>query len=251
MRWLVFIMMVLMGEAVIAQPVFTKEQFIQGADILPYRLLYPPGYNAKKTYPLVVFLHGSGVRGNDNEAQLKFIPPAFTNDSIRNKYPFLLLVPQCPKNDVWVNFPAFPNSLHATDTPTTAANMVIALVREYISEKKADKKQVIITGLSMGGEGTLDIIAREPNLFAKAVAICPVGDTSTAASIRHMPLWIFHGDADNVNEVKYSRIMVNALKQAGSKVRYTEYPGVGHKCWDKAYAAPGLIDWLFANNNRK
>lgn len=163
-----------------AQVVFTKELFVQGNDTLRYRLLAPANYDPAHTYPLLVYLHGSGQRGSDNEALLSKLAPIFTSDSFRNAYPCYLLVPQCPRGDAWVNFPDFPQSLHATDTATRAGRLVLALVEEMRSKANIDKRRVYLTGYSMGGEGTLDLLARKPEMFAAAIALCPVADTANA-----------------------------------------------------------------------
>jgi predicted peptidase len=224
---------------------FRKSIFVSGTDTLHYRLLYPSNYTPSKNYPLVLFLHGSGARGNDNEKQLTNLPASLMDSANRTEYPSFLLVPQCPSNDVWVNFPDFPNSLEATRTPTTAGRLALALVDDLSKKINIDSRRLYITGYSMGGEGTFDLISRRPDLFAAAIPICPVADTSKANNIRHIPIWIFHGDNDKVNDVIYSRLMSAALKQAGANVKYTEYSGIGHSCWNKAYSEPGLWAWLF------
>lgn len=224
---------------------FRKEVFVTAGDSLPYRLLYPKNYNPRKKYPVVLFLHGSGVRGNDNEKQLASVPAALTESAGREKYQSFILVPQCPAKDVWVKFPGFPNSLTATPEPTPAARSVFKLLDSLIAHTAIDKKRVYVTGYSMGGEGALDFIARRPELFAAAVPICSVSDTATAKVIRKIPIWVFHGDDDKVNDVKYSRIMIEALKQQGAKPIYTEYPGVPHNSWTKAYQEPELFGWMF------
>ena len=97
----------------------------------------------------------------------------------------------------------------------------------------------------MGGEGTFDFLTRRPDLFAAAIPICSVSDTGKANLIYKIPLWAFHGDQDDVNNVKYSRLMINALKKLNGNPIYTEYPGIKHNSWSKAYSEPGLFDWLF------
>ncbi len=229
---------------------FSYERFVQGSDTLLYRLLLPVNYDPAHTYPLLVFLHGAGVRGNDNETQVNRMPRVFVNDTFRNVYPCIFVVPQCPLKDTWVNFAGFPQSLHATDTPTTSARLVLELVKQLSARKSVDKKRIYLTGLSMGGEGTLDLMARNPKLFAAGVAICPVADTAHAEILKHKPIWLFHGDNDAINNVVYSRIMVEALKKKGSSVRYTEYAGEGHSIWNKAYAEPELFKWLFNQRSK-
>jgi predicted peptidase len=196
-------------------------------------------------YPIVLFLHGAGERGTDNDIQLAVMPGQLVSAAGQSKYPCFILAPQCPKNDVWVNFPQFPEVLQAPDTPTTAMRMVIEVMVKLEKELPVDKHRVYLTGYSMGGEGSFDLLIRRPDWFAAAIPICSVSDTSKAGRISKIPIWAFHCDQDNVNDVKYSRLMINALKSHGGNPKYTEYPGVKHNSWGMAYKEPALYDWLF------
>ncbi|QKJ32226.1 prolyl oligopeptidase family serine peptidase [Mucilaginibacter mali] len=227
-------------------PSFTKAVYVSGTDSLPYRLLYPLHYDQHKKYPIVLFLHGAGQRGKDNESPLAGVPQALTDPIGREKYPCFILVPQCAKKDVWVKFPGFPESLQATDLPTPSARAAFAQLDILISQLPIDKKRVYIMGYSMGGEGTFDFLTRQPELFAAAIPICSVSDTAKARLIHKIPVWAFHGDQDEVNNVRYSRMMIGALKKQGGKPIYTEFPGAKHNIWMQAYSQPGLFDWLFA-----
>ena len=112
-------------------------------------------------------------------------------------------------------------------------------------EYSIDPQRIYLTGLSMGGYGTWDLLARKPDLFAAGVPVCGGGDESTAEKFAKVPVWVFHGDKDTAVPVGRSRTMVEALKKAGGHPKYTEYAGVGHNPWDKAYADPKLMNWLF------
>jgi predicted peptidase len=226
--------------------VFQKKLFIQRGDTLRFRLLYPLNYSTTKNYPLVLFLHGSGAQGRDNLAQLIDVPEEFIDSAHRIKYSSFVLVPQCAKKDTWVNFPAFPKSLQPTDSPTPSARLTLALVNTLSESLPVDNNKIYLTGPSMGGEGTFDFLTRKPSLFAAAIPICGVADTSAAKYIKHIPIWIFHGDQDAVNNVEYSRMMNSALKKAGGNPKYTEYKGMQHKCWVKVYHEPELFAWLFS-----
>ena len=107
-----------------------------------------------------------------------------------------------------------------------------------------DTKRVYLTGLSMGGEGTWSLAAAHPDRWAAIVPICGGGDLRTAAKIKDIPCWCFHGDADKMIRVQLSRDMIGALRKAGGRPLYHEYPGVGHNCWDRTYAMPDLYEWL-------
>ncbi|MBO9634093.1 MAG: dienelactone hydrolase family protein [Chitinophagaceae bacterium] len=226
---------------------FEKRQFILGGDTLPYRLLYPQDYKPGKKYPLLLFLHGAGAWGTDNEKPLKSLPAVFLDSLNRKKYPCFILVPQCTKQEPWVRFPGFPNSIATPDTPTTSTRLALKLIHSLKKELPVKTKCIYITGLSLGGEGTFDFLSRAPGLFAAAVPICGIADTAKAAIYKKVPLWAFHGDEDDVNNVKYTRMVIARLKEAGGKPKYTEYKGVKHNSWIKAYAEPTLLDWLFGN----
>ncbi|ACU02314.1 phospholipase/Carboxylesterase [Pedobacter heparinus DSM 2366] len=229
---------------------YTKDVYVTSKDSLPYRLLYPLNYNKNKKYPIVVFLHGSGQRGNNNEAQLTGVPKRLTDSAGRVKYACFILAPQCSKKDVWVKFPNFPASLETTKLATPATKSVLAKLDLLIKNLPIDPKRVYVTGYSMGGEGAFDFLARRPGLFAAAIPICSVSDTAKARLIYKIPIWAFHGDQDDVNDVKYSRLMITALENRKGTPKYTEYQGVKHNSWLKAYEEPGLFDWLFSQRRR-
>lgn len=231
-------------------PVFEKAVYQTRQDSLPYRLLYPQNYNPKQKYPLLLFLHGMGVRGNDNQKQIVNLPKALLTAQGRAAYHCFILVPQCPGNDVWVKFPEFPKSLSATVKPTKSTASALALLANLQQQLPIDRNRIYVMGNSMGGEATFDFLARKPKLFAGAIPICAVADTATARRIYRTPIWAFHGNQDDVNDVKYTRMMVDALRQRGGKPKYTEYPGIKHNSWDKAYAEPELFDWLFAQSKK-
>lgn len=233
------------------QPHFEKAVYHNKLDSLPYRLLYPLNYQPSKKYPLLVFLHGMGGRGNDNQKQLNGFPKILTTIESRQRYNCFILVPQCPSTDVWVKFPQFPKSLKATSKPTKSAQLVFALLAQLQKQLPIADRKIYVMGNSMGGEATFDFLARKPKLFAAGIPICAVADTATAKYIAPIPIWAFHGDQDDVNEVKYTRMMIESLKKQGGQPKYTEYPGVKHNSWDKAYVEPGLFDWLFSQERNK
>jgi predicted peptidase len=248
----IFVFLMITYQEIEAQQIlpFTKNVYSTGKDSLPYRLLYPLRYNKHKRYPIVLFLHGAGQRGTDNEVQLTGVPKALTDSSGREKYPCFIFVPQCPKKDVWVKFPHFPESLQTTTLPTLSAQAALGQLDLLISQLPVDRKRVYVIGYSMGGEGAFDFLTRRPDLFAAAIPICSVADTARASLIYQIPIWAFHGDQDDVNDIRYSRLMIDALKKYKGTPIYTEYPGIKHNSWSKAYNEPGLFDWLFSQKRR-
>lgn len=233
---------------------YKKALFIRGIDTLRYRILYPEGYESQKSYPLVVFLHGAGERGNDNEHQLDLGASLFLRDSLRNQFPAIVVFPQCPFDSTWNRFTVPSDTTEAynrsldTSAPTTPERL-IKLVMDSLSENKiVDKKRIYIGGLSLGAFGTYDLVIHYPYYFAAAFAICGQANvrlfTEKAANV---PIWIFHGDIDNVIPVQPDRDLYKALKKAGAKnLKYIEYPGVMHNSWINAFAEPALFPWLFS-----
>ena len=152
---------------------YQKKYFILNNDTLPYRLLLPKEYNANKKYPLILFLHGAGERGNDNEKELVHGADLFLRDSIREKYPAIILFPQCPEESYWSNVDrkeqAHGEERYTFQTggdPTIAMNLLQRLLKQIIKEYPVEKKQIYVGGLSMGGMGTFEIVYRNPKLFA-------------------------------------------------------------------------------------
>jgi len=224
---------------------FEKVVFINGSnEELPYRLMYPADYKATRKYPLVLFLHGAGSQGDDNEAHLSEVPQVLLNAAISEKYACFVLAPQCPKNDAWAWFPQYP-LCSTTKDPSKSSRLTLELIDSLIGKLQIDQRRIYVTGLSLGGEGTFDIVTRRPHFFAAAVPVCGIADTSKADLMKNTPLWIFHGDSDNINPVDYSRNMVKALKNKGISPIYTEYKGVKHDSWTNAYQEPELLNWMF------
>jgi predicted peptidase len=213
---------------------------------LPYRLLKSDHPEEGKTYPLVVFLHGAGERGSDNEKQLTHGVAEFARADNRKKYPCFLVAPQCPAGQGWVNVNWGAASHRISAKPARNGALVLELIDALRKEYPIDPNRIYLTGLSMGGYGTWDLLMRRPELFAAAVPICGGGDDSEAAKIAKIPVWVFHGARDQAVKVERSRTMVAALKKAGGQPRYTEYPDVAHDSWVPAYRTPELMEWLFA-----
>jgi predicted peptidase len=120
-----------------------------------------------------------------------------------------------------------------------------------LRDSAVNDNRVYITGLSMGGYGTWDALARRPNFFAAALPICGGGDPKTVARFVNVPIWCFHGDKDEAVRVQRSREMIEALKNAGGEPKYTEYAGVGHNSWTQTYANPAVFEWLFTQLRRQ
>ena len=225
---------------------FSINQYVNDkGDTLLYRLLYPDSDTLRK-YPLVIFLHGSGERGNDNEAQLKWGAQNFADDRAMIMHPAIVIVPQCPANMQWSNFTRGQGTLLTLKpTPSKPMELLMELIRQSIKNLPVDTNRIYITGLSMGGYGTYDAIERYPQLFAAAVPVCGGGDVSRAATVAHIPIWIFLGAEDPAVNPLYSLEMLKALTKAGAHPGFTQYPQVGHFSWLGAYSDPLMMEWLF------
>jgi predicted peptidase len=194
-----------------------------------YVLFVPHDYKADKAYPVILFLHGSGESGSDGKKQAG----QGLGNAIKKRekdFPFIAIFPQSQKR-TW----------KADSDDSKRALEILELVQK---EYKTDPKRIYLTGLSLGGYGTWALAAKYPDRWAAIVPICGGGDRADAGKIKNIPCWCFHGDADNAVKVDRSREMMEALKKAGGEPKYTEYPGVGHNSWDKAYATPELWEWL-------
>ncbi len=215
-------------------------------DTLQYRLLIPD-HAQHQRFPLVLFLHGVGERGTDNEAQLLWGVMSFATDQAMTAYPSIVVAPQCPPDQYWANFGENEktNDLKLLPKPTKPMELLLGLIEQLVQDYPIDTNRIYITGLSMGGFGTFDALERCPNLFAAAVPVCGGGDNSKAASIAHVPIWVFHGADDGTVDPGYSAGMVAALMNAGARPGFTLYPSVGHFSWLAAYSDPLMMAWLF------
>jgi predicted peptidase len=227
---------------------------VHNGDTMPYRVLLPLNFDPQKKYPLILFLHGAGERGNDNDRQLMNGGNLFLKDSIRQKYPAIVVFPQCPDGSYWSNVSIRVDSaLHKRifdfkedGPPTKAMKLLMDLLRSLEDNYPLDKKRMYVGGLSMGGMGTYELVRRKPKIFAAAFAICGGANPATATKMTKPAWWIFHGLKDPVVPPQFSEDMAAALKQAGASVRLTIYPEDGHNSWDDAFKEPDLFAWMFS-----
>lgn len=219
--------------------------FKQGDETLNYRLLEPKDYDASKQYPLVLFLHGAGERGDDNKAQLKHVAGIFVKPEAREKFPCFVLAPQCPKDGRWVDVNWGAKTHTTPDKPAGSMALVLATIEQLQKQYSIDAKRLYVMGLSMGGYGTWDLVARHPTMFAAAVPICGGGDETQAEKLVGLPIWCFHGSKDTVVMPSRSQNMIEAIKKAGGEPKYTEFPNAAHDSWTPATQEAELLPWLF------
>ena len=234
---------------------YEKQFFISNEDTLPCRILTPVNYKQGDKYPLVIVLHGIGERGNNNESQLIWGGDLFVDSANRAKFPAVVVFPQCPADQRWApekwieakNDSLGGRRIYSDSAIQKPLKMVLDFIDTLVAAGLVDPKRIYVGGLSMGGMGTFDILARRPDLFAAAFPICGAGDPHAISKYRKgLPIWVFHGAADPTVLVSNSRLMVDLLQKNKFKVRYTEYPGVGHDSWKNAFAEKDLLPWLFA-----
>lgn len=210
---------------------------------LPYRLLTPLHYDPAKSYPIILYLHGAAARGDDNAEPLNWGPKLFLDQGIREKHDFFLLVPQCPRAEGWTQ-----STLLGSVREGQSLVLALELMRTELPKQfSIDPKRRYLTGVSMGGHAVWTEMILHPGFFAAAIPVCAAGNASsvTEAAAR-FPVWVFHSDDDHLVPVEYARQMVKAWRAHGGLAKYTEYTGLKHSSWKKAYADPAMYDWLFA-----
>ena len=193
---------------------------------MQYLLYLPPAYDSsEEQWPLLLFLHGAGERGDDLELVKVHGPPKMIAEG--RDFPFVVVSPQCPKDEWWSI-----DALHD-------------LINEIVETHRIDTAKIYVTGLSMGGYATWRLACTYPKQFAAVVPICGGGEPEKAPLMKEVPTWVFHGAKDEAVPLQQSQEMVDALKAAGSDVRFTVYPEGGHvEAWQNAYGDPALWEWL-------
>lgn len=232
---------------------FKSETLVVNQDTLPFRILAPKDLQADKKYPLILFLHGSGERGSDNELQLTHGADLFLREDIRKDYPAYVVFPQCREGTKWNNsvWEPGPVARRYTFPEQIQYNLYQELLQSLLvlleSALPLDTDRLYVGGLSMGGMGTFEIVQRNPGKFAAAFAICGGAHPSTASRLQGPSWWIFHGDSDSVVPSKHSEEMYSAMKDLNIDVRLKLYEGVDHDSWTQAFAEPELLPWLFSH----
>lgn len=234
---------------------FTKNLFVLNGDTLPVRILYPEDFDPSKKYPLMLFLHGRGESGNDNEKQLTHGSKMFLDPAFRSKYKAVVVFPQCSKDSYWSNVNITTDekgkrhfNFQKGGKPTKAMTLLMAYLDELENLNYLDKQRLYIGGLSMGGMGTYEVLRRTPDTFAAAFAICGGDNVKNVKKYANkLPLWLFHGAKDDVVDPQFTLNIAKKLKQKGSTYKLTIYPNANHNSWDPAFAEPQLLPWLFSH----
>ena len=209
----------------------TFEKEVTKTIALDYLLSLPESYDADsaKNWPLVVFLHGAGERGDDLEKVSIHGPPKRVREGA--EFPFILASPQCPADEWWTEQP------------------VLELVEHLEATYQVDSSRIYLTGLSMGGYGTWHFATLAPNRFAAIVPVCGGGVPYKMRWIDHLPVWAFHGGKDNVVPPSESQVLIEELKKRlNDSAKLTVYPEAGHDSWSETYANPDVYEWLLSHS---
>lgn len=217
-----------------AKPIHTKHYLNkEGTDeiLLGYQLYLPPDYEQiENKLPLILFLHGANLRGDNLDKVLEVGIPRLLEDG--KQLPFVVVSPQCRSNTTW------------------SVSKLDLLLNSITSNFKVDTNRIYLTGFSMGGAGTWAMALRYPKRFAAVAPVSGWEDTTYAEVLKDLPIWVFHGDSDQIISVKESENMVNKISALGGNIKFTKYPGLDHNIWYKTYNNDQLYEW-FLKNKRK
>jgi predicted peptidase len=249
MKGILILGMACAGLASASQPV-AREWKAPDGSLVRYRWSEPGKIEPGRRYPLVLFLHGSGERGDDNRIQVRHGVRPILDAARRLGEPCFLIAPQCPDERWWSPMDAQFKHLVAARQPNPLLDPVLALVDEIMATRPVDPRRFYVTGLSMGGFATWDLLGRVPDKIAAAIPICGGGDPSLAASFKHVPIHAFHGEIDPEVPVSATREMIAALRKAGGEPKVTYFPDEGHVCWPQVYDNIEVIRWLFAQRRK-
>ncbi|MFI4849517.1 MAG: prolyl oligopeptidase family serine peptidase [Gimesia chilikensis] len=197
---------------------------------MDYLIYLPENYDEKEKWPLMLFLHGAGERGDNLDLVTVHGPPKLIKNG--KQFPFIVVSPQCPKEQLWQ-----PVEL-------------TALLNDIEKKYKVDKDRIYVTGLSMGGFGTWSLAAYTPYRFAALMPICGGGEKFWVKKIKHVPIWVFHGAKDGAVPLERSQTLVDVLKKEKADVSFTIYPEAGHDSWTETYNNPEVYEWLLKQKRK-
>lgn len=232
------------SESVDLEQMFRAKSFTSDDGFtMKYRLYVPDNYDSSRAYPCLLFMHGSGERGNDNEAQIKVGLPCMFTDPDSPVYESIIIAPQCPEGDSWV---------YDFSVDSVAMKTTLEILETVCSTYSVNRNRVYVTGISMGGHGTWDALSRHSELFAAGMPLCGIGDPSYADILATKPIRIFHDSNDTLVPVQGSSAMYRAIKNVADPdnvlVSFHMTTGYGHFIWDHVYSDRKNIDWLYSVN---
>lgn len=230
---------------------FHKSVFVEGQDSLNYQIMYPLNYDSSKQYPLILFLHGAGERGNDNKRQMHLGSHIFRDKENQKNYPAIVIFPQCPKEVMWTNRRKFKKpdrmvfEFPVSDPAPRPSQLVNSLVEQLVADKKVNADKMYVMGISMGGIGSLEYLYRWPDKYAAAYIVCGGHNADLARYYSHIPIWFVHGEKDPVVPIEYSRSVYEEHYKLNQNTRFKVYPGLDHSIWTPAFKEKELLPWLF------
>lgn len=233
---------------------FQKESFTASNGLtLPYRIFVPADYSEDYAYPVVLLLHGAGERGTDNEKTLVNVVPNLYLQKTSPFYHAIVIVPQCPENMQWVDTPWANGNYSVKNVPISKPmTAAVELLDSIIANYSINTDRQYVTGLSMGGFGTWDLLMRFPDRFAAAIPYCGGADPSQAENLAKIPIYTFHDTTDTAVPVSGTQAVVKAIQEAGGTlITYKESTGKGHNVWNTGSQTPGLSKWLFEQRKDK
>ena len=234
MRYYIIITLLILNVSLVGEGIKNKssEKFITNLAMqvsLKYHIYFPNNYHDSDTkFPLVLFLHGAGERGDNLRLVEKHGIPKMINNGIN--FPFITVAPQCPKFQYW-------------SEPVNVKTLLL-LVEEIIKKNKVDIERIYATGLSMGGYGTLAIAKERPDLFSAIIPVCGGLDTTDIERLKDIPIWLFHGAEDKVVPVENSELIYDLLKPINPEIKITIYKGINHNSWEMTYNNQNIFDWM-------
>lgn len=205
----------------------SRQRHVRNEKGYSYLLYLPDKYGSQDLWPLILFLHGAGEKGNELDRLKKTGLPGKL-ETVEN-FPFIVISPQCPRGSYW------------------SARSLGELLDDAAARYKVDPSRIYLTGISMGGYGAWDFAVEQPWRFAAIAPICGGGNPGLAERIKGIPVWAFHGDQDEIVPISESEVMVDALKRYGGNIRFTIYPDAGHDSWTRTYNDPELYEWFLSH----
>ncbi|MBQ7353958.1 MAG: prolyl oligopeptidase family serine peptidase [Clostridia bacterium] len=227
---------------------FVAKSFSSDRTRLPYQIYVPSNYDPAKQYPVLLFLHGAGERGNGNDKQMVHVIANLFNQKNTPVTDAIVICPQCPDNNQWVDTP-WANGSYSTSAvkQSNEASALLELLDQIAATYSTDPDRYYVMGISMGGFGTWDLLMRAPDRFAAGVPICGGADPAMADTLKNVPIYTTHSIDDPVVPISGTREMVEALQAAGSTViRYDEVNGKGHEVWKSFSEQTKVLEWLFS-----
>ncbi len=237
------------AEAIDVSDIFDAETYTDGSAILPYRMYLPEDYDPNGSYPLILFFHGAGERGNDNTKQLKNAIGQMFASPDSPVYDCIVVAPQCPSGKQWVNVPNWGSCQYSSDEIAESDELKLVLkLLDHLKEQYAlDSDRIYAAGLSMGGYATWDLLVRHTDLFAAGIPVCGGADWRKAERLTDVPIYTFHGLQDPTVPYHGTEKMVEAIQDAGGEqITYVTYPNGNHFIWEDAFSTEGLYDWLLS-----